>query len=215
MLKIANGDEWMLAGWHGAGNSTPERKLDSGIKHVLNIALSMCPDIIIFGEHDDAPMGEADCACHAAGFVTYLASGRGVDGIYSFCADLPDSEQVQILGRQAEIGQLRLLGCEADGEALEVSALRAMPLVGPKTAAAILEEGDPLDLFLYPRWMPRCRAAEKVRAGLSVEAYSTALEALRLRRVQLQQVEGPRGPDALRALGLGKLASLIEGADGR
>lgn len=207
---IAHGDEWTLAGYHGAGNRPTEQKLDSGVRHALNEVLRQRPDLIIFGDHEDCDMGAAARACHAAGFRVLRASGRGVDGIWTYCADLPDEMPVKVLGQTALLGQLRQLGVDADGQLLEVSALCELPRVGVVTAAAIIAEGDPIELMSRPDWIPRCRAAEKVRTGLTVEAYQTALEALRLRRVQLQEVTGERGPIALRALGLGWLADRIE-----
>jgi hypothetical protein len=207
---IANGDEWVLAGWHAAGNAPPDRKREAGFKHAVNEALRLRPNVVIFGQDDEAPMQIAAQACHAAGFKTYRCFGRGPDGVYTYCADLLDSMKVRVIGQTALLGQLRLIGCEAEGEQLEVSALRTMHGVGPKIAQAILDEGDPSELMMRDGWLPKCRAAEKVRAALTVEAYQKALEDLKLHRVEIFELEDERGPEALRALGLGMLADRIE-----
>jgi hypothetical protein len=200
----------MLAGYHGAGNRPAEQKQDSGLRHALNEALRQRPDLIVFGDHDDCDMGPAAHACHTAGFPVLRASGRGVDGIWTYCADLPDEMPVRVLGQTALLGQLRALGVDAEGQSLEVSALCELPRVGPATAAAILADGDPIELLARPDWLPRCRAAERVRAGLTMEIYQEALDRLRIRRVQIQEVTGEHGPAALRALGLSWLADRIE-----
>ena len=213
MYVIAHGDEWVLEGWHGAGNSTADKKRDAGFRHAVNEALKIHPrpDLIIFGEHDEAPMRLAAQACYAAGFEVMRCAGRGADGIYSYCADLPDDMPVRVLGRGVLLGQLAILGCEVEGgQPLEVTALRTLKGVGPKTAWAILDQGDPRELLQRNGWLPPCRAAEKVRAGMSLEAYDAAVEELRLKRVDLTLVDGARGPAALRELGLGMLADRIE-----
>lgn len=215
MLTVAHGDEWALAGWHGAGNTLPERKAASSYRHALNEAMRQCPQVVIFGRHEEAPTELAAQACHAAGFRVFFAEGRGVDGVWTFCADLPDSLPVKVLGHAHQLGQLRQLGCEADGFDLAVSALCTFPHVGEKTAEAIVAEAEsegctPRDLIARAVWLPKVRGASRVRVAMTPEGYDVALANLTLRRVEIREITGERGPTALRELGLGHLADRIE-----
>jgi hypothetical protein len=212
-LLIAHGDEWVLTGYFGAGNTTKDKKNEAGFRHAVNEALRLRPALIVFGEHAEAPMDQAAKACHAVGFVVFRCTGRGVDGVYTLCGDQPDEVLVRVIGQAELLGQLRELGCEANGNTLEMSALQTMQGIGPKIAAAILAEGDPAELMQRTGWLPKCKGAEKVRAAMTAEAYTAAIDELKLRRVPLQVVEGEQGAAALRALGLWLLADRIEEAE--
>lgn len=200
-ITIANADEWIAAGWHGAGNAPHDKKAEAGWRHAVNQALAHRPQIIILGSEKAAD--DAAPRLHALGFEVWRCEGKGINGVYTYVGDQPENAEVRVIGEAAQLGQVRALGCEAAGESLEMTALQSLPGIGPKTAAAILEDGFP---EVAEDWLPRCRGAEKVKAVLA--GYAQALEAARLVRVPIRKMEGPK--DDLRALGLGRLADRIE-----
>ena len=200
-IRIANGDEWVAAGWHGAGNAPPDKKIEAGWRHAVNRALEERPQIVILGSEKSAD--DAALRLYALGFEVWRCDGKGINGVYTLVGDMPEDQPVRVIGESAQLGQVRLLGADCGGESLEQTALCSLPGVGPKTAQAIIEDGFP---DVPAEWMPRCRAAEKIKAVLV--GYPEALEAARLVRVEIRKMTGPK--DDLRALGLGRIADRIE-----
>lgn len=174
-MRIVHGDEIVIAGWHGAGNAKAEDKKRAGLLHCINVLHRTRFDVVCFGEEKDT---NAAAVCATLGWTVWAGPGRGADVVYSFVADLPNEEQVEIIGEAKLLGQIQYDGISVSPktESLEMTALQALPGIGVKTAQAILAAGWP---DVPPEWMPVCRTPEKAKAALA--AYDP--EPHRLKRV--------------------------------
>lgn len=177
-MRIVHGDELVAAGWHGAGNAKPEDKKRSGLLHCINVLHRTRFDVVCFGEEKDT---NAAAVCATLGWEVWAGLGRGADVVYSFVADLPDGEPVEIIGEAKLLGQIRFDGVQVGGESLEMTALQALPGIGIKTAQAILAAGWP---NVPADWVPVCRSPEKVKAALA--GYDP--EPHRLKKVDIRRV---------------------------